>query len=125
MDLFTTVQAANQLSITPRALRKFLRSSDRWSSAGFGGRYLLSPSDLKEVAMALGIPSPESDLQVWATDPEPIIEPEYLEVAMRNPGVREIVLEERRKRQARLQQRIDEVLTPRADNDLSTAARFR
>lgn len=45
--MFTAQQAADELGVPARALRRHLRLSESWKSAGFGGRYLFTETDIR------------------------------------------------------------------------------
>lgn len=57
--IYSAQEAADEIGINARALRRHLRLSEAWRSAGFGGRYQFTDSDIRTLKRELsGKPRP-------------------------------------------------------------------
>lgn len=52
MKIYSAGEAATELNIDPRALRRFLRNDASYKNAGMGGRYNFSEAELKSLRHA-------------------------------------------------------------------------
>jgi len=62
MKLFGTNEAAADLGVDPRMLRRWLRNNSRWENAGMGGRYIFSETEMIDLRRAFKkskLPAPD------------------------------------------------------------------
>ena len=95
-------EAAAALGVTPKLLRRYLRSNPDWSSAGLGGKYDFSPDDITKLARALS-PSrpPYPDGFDWMNIDQGV-PVEVMIAAKNNPVLRAQLRARRRARRAKL-----------------------
>lgn len=97
-----TREAAAALNVTPKLLRRFLRSNPDWASAGSGGKYDFSHEDITRLARQLG-PSrpPYPDGFDWMNSDQGV-PVEVMIAAKTNPVIRAQLRARRRARREKL-----------------------
>jgi hypothetical protein len=123
MQVFGANEAAAEIGVDPRALRRFLRNNDSYRKAGMGGRYTFSASEVQVLKRAYLAAHPttgrvvEKDDDPKILDLDPGLPLEKLTPKGLTPEDRAARREARAARQQRLKTRIDEVLAPRYDDE--------
>jgi hypothetical protein len=126
LKIYSTTEAAAELEIEPKALRRFLRSDPARRNAGQGGRYVFTDPDLaslrhslKRAGYEVRVPSTEIDRPFLDDDPGCSLD--KLLWAQGDRAALGRLRDERREaradRQQRLRVRIDEVLPDRYDDE--------
>lgn len=115
--MYSSIEAAAEIGTTPRLLRRFLRDpGNSWNTAGIGGRYMFTESDLKVLKVAFhkwhkGKPAtadaPKVDPFDYLDQDKGITVEEMLEMP-KNPKLKADVLRRRADRFARLDARMRE-----------------
>lgn len=103
--MYNTDQAAEQLHLSPRALRRFMRKYPDLAQVGFGGRYVYSPEDIETIrSMSPGRRTMDPPELEWLNQT-----PGFTPEQVNNPRMKRAVLEQRRERQQRLNERLIEL----------------
>lgn len=124
MKIYGATEAAAELDIDPRALRRFLRQDDSYRNAGMGGRYMFNESELVSLRKAYTSwqkSHPVKKRKVDEVDPrilddDPGVPLEKLSARGLTPSLRASRAAARAQRQQRLRVRIATVLAPRYDD---------
>jgi hypothetical protein len=111
--MYTSIEAAAEIGTTPRLLRRFLRSDNNWNTAGIGGRYMFTESDLKTLNRDFhkwnkSKPAKEKVDPLDYLDQDPGITIEQMLELPKNPKLRADRLRARADRLQRLHERIKE-----------------
>lgn len=118
MPEYSSAEAAAELDVHPRVLRRFIRSNDSWKNATHAGRYSFSEADIRSLKVqfpkwqsgrAPRRSTVESIEEIKELDTDPGIHPDEMVLMKTNPQFRNEVLERRRQRQLRLQARINQI----------------
>lgn len=126
---FSANEAAAELGVNPRILRRFLRTDSSWHAAGQGGRYSFTKAEVTALGKALAkyrtgeAPkrrAPKGD-DTFLNDP-PARTPEDLARRI-TPAERQAAQQRRAHRQQRLQRRLDELFPATADKPAGIAPR--
>ena len=103
--MLDTTQAARELGISPRQLRRFMRSHPTFATVGMGGRYTFSQDDIETIRASLPTKKPKDPPELAWLDQTP----GFTLAEVRDPRMRREVLEQRRERQRRLNERLKEL----------------
>lgn len=118
MPEYSSAEAAAELDVHPRVLRRFIRQNDSWKNATHAGRYSFSEADMRALkvqfpkwqsgrlprrAVAVGVE------EIKELDLDPGIRPEDMGRMKTDYRFRNAVLERRRQRHQKLQARINQV----------------
>ncbi len=124
MRIYGASEAAVEIGVEPRALRRYLRGNPSYSNAGIGGRYMFTEEQVRQLHRQLKDIStkPVRHLkevaQEWGDDDKG--SEAYL-LAWGNPAALAHIREERREARAartqRLRERMHEVLPERYDDE--------
>lgn len=126
MKIYSATEAAIELAIEPKALRRFLRSDPARRNAGQGGRYVFTEPDITSLRHQLkragfSVTSPSTELDRPFLDDDPGCELDRLLGAQDDRVALWRLREERREarmdRQQRLRTRMHEVLPERYDDE--------
>lgn len=118
MTVYSSADAAAELNVHPRVLRRFIRSNESWKNATHAGRYSFSEADMRSLKVQFPkwqsgrVPRRsvvESIEEIKELDTDPGILPEQMGLMKSNPHFRNEVLERRRQRQIKLQARISQL----------------
>lgn len=128
MKIFSASEAAAELGIDPRSLRRFLRNDESYRNVGMGGRYAFTESELVSLKRAYLHSSPSTRKVPRTTtddrfmDDDPGVPVEKLSARGLTPSLRASRQAARAQRQQRLLTRMDAVLTRRADDEVVSDA---
>lgn len=100
-----STQAARELNISPRQLRRFMRANPTFAPVGMGGRYTFSQDDIERIRASLPTKKPKDPPEFAWLDQTP----GFTLAEVRDPRMRREVLEQRRERQRRLNERLKEL----------------
>lgn len=123
MKVFSATDAATELGIDPRALRRFLRNDESYRNVGMGGRYTFSESELRSLKRAyLSAQRGKTTARPEPADPRILdddrgVPVEKLGRKGLTPSLRAQRQQARALRQQRLLTRMDAVLQPRFDDE--------
>jgi hypothetical protein len=124
--IFSSTEAAADLGIDPRALRRWLRDNPSYQNAGLGGRYMFQDSDLTSIRHQMKrdgvrvkgfVPLKQQEL---LNDDEGLALDRLLAAQGNRAALAALRIERREARAARQQRlrvRIDEVLPTRYDDE--------
>ena len=120
--IYTATDAATELDIDPRALRRFLRNDPTYRNVGMGGRYVFTEAELKSLkhayahAAGKGRPRKADEPDPRILDDDPGVPVEKLGRKGLTPSLRAQRQAARAQRQQRLLIRMDAVLERRPDD---------
>lgn len=118
MREYSSAEAAAELNVAPRVLRRFIRSNDSWKNATHAGRYSFSQAEMNSLKIqfpkwqsgrSIRRSLTEDVEEIKELDIDPGIRPEDMARMKTDYRFRNEVLERRRQRSARLQTRINQV----------------
>lgn len=121
MRQYSSAEAAAELDVHPRVLRRFIRSNDSWKNATHAGRYSFSESEMKSLKVQFPkwqsnrIPrrsTTQAVEEIAELDLDPGINPEDMTRMKTDPAFRREVLERRRIRNEKLRARISQLGLP-------------
>lgn len=126
MKIYSATEAAVELGIDPRALRRFLRNDASYRNVGMGGRYMFTPPELRSLKRAYAAhlkTHPSTPKIVDGDDPHLLDDDKGVPLSALGPkgltpSLRAQRAQARALRQQRLLTRMDAVLAPRTDNEL-------
>ena len=100
-----STQAARELNISPRQLRRFMRANPTFASVGMGGRYTFSQDDIETIRASLPTKKPKDPPELAWLDQTPGFTLDQVQ----DPRMKREVLEQRQARQRRLNERLKEL----------------
>lgn len=103
--MFDSIQAAQKLNITPRALRRLMRNHHAEATVGSGGRYVFSEDDIEVLREVLNARRPAEPTELAWLDQTP----GFTMAQTEDPRLKQQRLEIRRERQRRLDARLQEL----------------
>lgn len=98
-------QAAAELGISPRSLRRFMRAHPEYARVGFGGRYVFDADAIEVIREQLPTRGPKEPPELAWLDQTPGFTMEQVS----DPRMKQQVLQQRRERQARLNERLKQL----------------
>lgn len=119
MQIYTSLDAAEEIGTTPRLLRRFIRENDSWKNATHAGRYSFTPSELESLKKQFqawqGTRSTRRTSsrveaeELFHLDEDKGIRVEDMMRMQRDPFLRKMVHQKREERRKKLNERIKEV----------------
>jgi hypothetical protein len=119
MQMYTSLDAAEEIGTTPRLLRRFIRENDSWKNATHAGRYSFTTSEMealkKQFQAWQGTRSTRRTTsrveaeELFHLDEDKGIRVEDMMRMSRDPFLRKLVHQKREERRRKLNDRIKEV----------------
>lgn len=119
MQIYTSLDAAEEIGTTPRLLRRFIRENDSWKNATHAGRYSFTKAELEALKKQFNAwqstrstrrtTSRVEAQELFHLDEDKGIRVEDMVRMQRDPYLRKLVLQKRELRRKKLNERIKEV----------------